>query len=259
MRAMIRSAYAVLLALLPSLAMADEAAEFVSSFGPPGLPAAVASFVRTHPEFAGAPAPAFRAIRYDRIGNSENALGVVSHADGITRVRLSLAAAAGEAERTFAVALGGLLFLARTDDARLPGLSDRATWIARIDAVEGSLFPLAPGKTLTVSYVLQEGWYFPGGRINAAQRFGRWDVRETFEVVGEARECPETGQAANCEGFTVAQSCTSQGRMVQDGRPITAPPLWFCQARAERRYSVALGWSWHPAVGSPRTLDAVER
>lgn len=248
-----------LLSLLPSLVLADETADFLATFGRPGLSASVAEFVRTHPALAEIPAPTFARIRYDRIGSSENALGLVSHGEGITRVRLSLAAAAGEAERTFAVGLGGLLFLARTDDARLPGLSDRATWISRIDTVEGNLFPLAPGNRLTVGYVLQEGWYFPGGKINAAQRFGRWYVRETFEVVGEARECPESGQAARCEGFTVAQSCMSEGRMVQDGRPIAAPPLWFCQTRAERRYSAALGWSWHPAVGSPRTLDAIER
>ncbi|MBI3505316.1 MAG: hypothetical protein HY059_10765 [Proteobacteria bacterium] len=248
-----------LLALIPSLAAADETADFIASFGPPGLPAGVAEFVRAHPALADIPAPAFAAIRYDRIGGSENALSVVGHEGGITRVRLSLAAAASEAERTFAVGLGGLLFLARTDDARLPGLSDRSTWIKRIDAVEGRLFPLAPGNKLTVDYVLQEGWYFPGARINAAQRFGRWNVRETFEVIGTAHECPETGAAAKCEGFTVAQSCTADGRMVQDGRPIAPPPLWFCQARTERRYSQALSWSWHPAVGSPRTLDQIER
>ncbi len=248
-----------LLVLVPSPAVADETSDFVASFGRPGLPAGVVEFVRTHPALAEIPAPVFRTIRYDRIGGSENALSVVSHDGGVTRVRLSLAAAAGEAERTFAVGLGGLLFLARTDDARLPGLSDRSTWIARIETAEGSLFPLAAGNRLTLAYVLQEGWYFPGGRVNAAQRFGRWQVRETFEVLGAAHECPETGAAAVCEGFTIAQSCEAQGRMVQDGRPIAPPPLWFCQARAERRYSAALGWSWHPAVGSPRTLDAIER
>ncbi len=249
----------VLFALFPAFAAADETSDFVGSFGPPGLPAGVVAFVQSHPALAEIPAPAFGTIRYDRIGGSENALSVVAHEGGVTRVRLSLAAAAGEAERTFAVGLGGLLFLARTDDARLPGLSDRSTWIARIETVEGRLFPLAAGNTLTVAYVLQEGWYFPGGRVNPAQRFGRWQVRETFEVLGPAHECPETGAAAACEGFTIAQSCTADGKMVQDGRPIAPPPLWFCQARAERRYSAALGWSWHPAVGSPRTLDAIER
>jgi hypothetical protein len=254
-----RCALALLIALVPAAASADEAADFLAGFGPPGLSDTVVAAVRAHPALAAAPLPRFRTIRYDRIGASENALSFAGQDDGIARVRLSLAAAAGEAERTFAVALGGLLFLARTDPARAPGLSDRSTWIARIDAVEGELFPMAAGNRLTVAYVLQEGWYFPGGKINAAQRFGSWQVRETFEVLGPARECPETGAAAQCEGFTVAQSCTAEGRMVQDGRPIAPPPLWFCQPRAERRWSAALGWSWHPAVGSPRTIDAIER
>jgi len=139
------------------------------------------------------------------------------------------------------------------------GLSDRATWVAEISSVEGSLFPMAVGNSLTVEYVLREGWFFPGGVPNVAQRFGQWKVRETFEVSGEARECPETGAAAACEGYTIVQRCAADGQMVQDGRPIAPPPLWFCQARAERRYSAALGWSWHPAVGSPRTIDAIDR
>ncbi len=248
---------AMALAAVP--AHADEAKDFLASFGPPGLSADVAAFVRTHPALRDVPAPSFRAIHYDRIASSENELQIAGHEEGLTRVRLSLAAAAGEAEREFAVGLGGLLFLARTDGARVRGLSDRATWVARIEAVEGGLFPLAAGKRLTIDYVLQEGWYFPGGAPNPAQRFGRWRVRETFEVAGEARECPEGGRDAVCDGFTVVQSCAADGKMVQDGRPIAPPPLWFCQVRAERRYSTSLGWSWHPAVGSPRTIDAVDR
>ncbi len=247
------------LALCAVPAHADEAKEFIASLGAPGLSAPVEEFVRGHPALREVPAPAFRAIHYDRIASSENELQIVSHAQGLTRVRLSLAAAAGEAEREFAVGLGGLLFLARTDTARVKGLSDRATWVAKIESVEGSLFPLATGNRLTVAYVLHEGWYFPGGVANAAQRFGQWRVRETFEVSGAARECPEGGRDAVCDGFTVVQTCEADGRMFQDGRPIAPPPLWFCLARAERRYSTGLGWSWHPAVGSPRTIDAIER
>jgi hypothetical protein len=240
-------------------AAAQDTSDFVASFGPPGLPVAVAEFVRTHAEFAAAPAPSFRAIRFDRLGPSENALALAGHADGISRVRLSLAGSAGMAERDLAVALGGLLFLARTDTAKQPGLSDRVTWIARIDAVEGSLFPLAPGNKLTLRYALQEGWYFPGPRPNLAQRFGRWQVEESFEVAAPAADCPGSSAPAFCAGYTIVQSCRADGTMVQDGRSIAAPQLWFCQPRAERHYSQALGWSWHPAVASPRTLDAVER
>ncbi|MBI1245188.1 MAG: hypothetical protein GC202_09290 [Alphaproteobacteria bacterium] len=247
------------LTLFSTPAHAGEAADFIAALGPPGLPDAVAQYVRMHPSLRDVPAPLFRAIHYDRIASSENELKIVSHADGLTHVRLSLAAAAGEAEREFAVGLGGLLFLARTDAARVRGLSDRATWVAKINSVEGKLFPLAVGNQLTIDYVLREGWYFPGGTPNTAQRFGQWRVRETLEVADEARECPETGAAAVCDGFTVVQSCMADGQMFQDGRPISPPPLWFCQARAERRYSTGLGWSWHPAVGSPRTIDAIDR
>jgi hypothetical protein len=251
---------AALVALfLAAPAAAQNPSEFVASFGAPGLPDAVAQFVRMHADFVQAPAPAFRTIRFDRLGPSENALALAGHADGISRVRLSLAGSAGMAERDLAVALGGLLFLARTDTARQPGLSDRVTWIARIDAVEGALFPLAPGNRLTLRYVLQEGWYFPGPRPNLAQRFGRWQVEETFEVAAPAADCPGSSAPAFCAGYTIVQSCRADGTMVQDGRSIAAPQLWFCQPRAERHYSQTLGWSWHPAVASPRTLDAVER
>lgn len=241
------------------LAAQDSPESFVAGFGKPGLSESVRASVTAHPGLSGAPKPNFGSLSYDRIGSSENRLDLQGHETGITLIEQVLGSVAGQAERDFAVALGGLLFLARTDEPRTPDLADRATWIARIEGAAGALFPLATGNTLTVRYVLQEGWYFPGARANPAQRFGRWTVEEVFEVVGPTDDCPGLDLRRDCKGFTIVTRCRAEGRMVQNGRDIAAPPLWFCQPRAERHYSNELGWSWHPAVGNPRQVGTVGR
>jgi hypothetical protein len=234
--------------LASGCAAAQAPADFMAGFATPGLASEVAEFVRTHPVLSDAPAPSFAAIRFDRIGASESVLKFARAKDGLIAVDLDLAGTR-DASRSFAVALGGLLYLARTDTAQEQGLSDRLSWVSRIEAVEGRLFPLAPGNRVTVRYVYQEGWYFPGNKLNQAQRFGRWNVVETFEAIG-----PD-----GAGGWRIAQSCAADGTMLQDGRPIAPPPLWFCQAKAERSYSAELGWSFHPAVASPRSIDTIER
>jgi hypothetical protein len=252
---------ALLLSILaaPVVAQEQSPAAFVASFGTPGLTQATREFIEQVPPLVAAPKPNFAAISYDRIGSSENRLALESHDKGITRIDQSLGSVAGKAEREFAVALGGLLFLARIDTAQVKELSDRATWIVRFESARGALFPLAEGNTLTVKYILQEGWYFPGNRPNLAQRFGRWSVEETFEVAGPSDDCPGLQMRHGCKGYTIVTRCQSEGRMVQDGREISAPPLWFCQPRAERNYSTDLGWSWHPAIGNPRQVVDVTR
>ncbi|MCA3248662.1 MAG: hypothetical protein ING29_19525 [Azospirillum sp.] len=241
------------------LAAQENPADFVAGFGRPGLPDAVRAAIAAHPGLAAAPKPAFATLAYDRIGASENRLDLKAHEGGITSIEQILGSVAGQAERDFAVALGGLLFLARTDEPRVPDLADRATWIALIESAEGALFPLAPGNALTVRYVLQEGWFFPGNRPNLAQRFGRWSVEERFEVAGPTDDCPGLDRKHGCAGFTIVTRCRADGRMVQNGRDIAAPPLWFCLPRAERHFSADLGWSWHPAIGNPRQVGAVGR
>jgi hypothetical protein len=241
-------------------AFAQESPEaFVAGFGKPGLPETVRDFVRAHPALSIAPAPAFATLSYDRIGASENRLDLKGHDRGVTSIEQVLGSVAGQAERDFAVALGGLLFLARTDEPRTADLADRATWIARIESADGALFPLATGNALTIRYELREGWYFPGNRPNLAQRFGRWTVEERFEVAGPSDDCPGLDLRRDCKGFVVVTSCRAEGRMVQNGRDIAAPPLWFCLPRAERHYSSELAWSWHPAIGNPRQVGRVGR
>ncbi len=243
----------------PAAAQQESTAAFVASFGVPGLTGMAREFVEQVPPMALAPKPEFASISYDRIGSSENRLSLVGHEKGITRIEQSLGSIAGKAERQFAVALGGLLFLARTDTAQIRELSDRVTWILRFESAKGSLFPMATGNTLTVRYVLQEGWYFPGNRPNLAQRFGRWMVEESFEVGAPSDECPGLQMKQGCTGYTIVTRCKAEGRMVQDGREISAPPLWFCLDRAERNFSTDLGWSWHPAIGNPRQVVDVTR
>lgn len=254
-----RALFAFSLLFASPLAAQESPEAFVAGFGRPGLSAQVRDFVAAHPGLSGAPKPNFAKLSYDRIGSSENRLDLLGHEHGITTVEQVLGSVAGQAERDFAVALGGLLFLARTDEPRVADLADRATWIARIDAAQGALFPLATGNTLTLRYVLQEGWYFPGARANSAQRFGRWTVEETFEVAGPTEDCPGLDLKRDCQGFTIVTRCKAEGRMVQQGRDIAAPPLWFCQPRAERHYSSELAWSWHPAIGNPRQVGTVGR
>jgi hypothetical protein len=241
------------------LAAQESPPAFVAGFGKPGLPAQVRDFVGAHPGLSGAPKPNFVTLSYDRIGSSENRLDLKGHELGITSIEQVLGSVAGQAARNFAVALGGLLFLARTDEPRVADLADRATWIARIESAQGALFPLATGNAPTVRYVLQEGWYFPGSRPNLAQRFGRWTVEETFAVAGPSDECPGLDLRRDCKGFTIVTRCKAEGRMVQQGRDIAAPPLRFCLPRAERHYSSELGWSWHPAVGNPRQVGQAGR
>lgn len=254
-----RALFAFSLLFASPLAAQESPEAFVAGFGKPGLSAGVRAAVAAHPGLSGAPKPNFRSLSYDRIGSSENRLDLHGHENGITSIEQVLGSVAGQAERDFAVALGGLLFLARTDEPRVADLADRATWIARIEGADGTLFPLAAGNTLTVRYVLQEGWYFPGARANLAQRFGRWSVEESFEVAGPSDDCPGLDLRRDCKGFTIVTRCKAEGRMVQQGRDIAAPPLWFCLPRAERHYSSELGWSWHPAIGNPRQVGAVGR
>jgi hypothetical protein len=261
-----RARLALLLSIIAAPASAQDQSpkasapqEFVASFGAPGLTGMTREFVEQVPPLAEAPKPNFATLSYDRIGSSENSLNLVEHDKGITRIEQSLGSVAGKAERQFAVALGGLLFLARTDTAQVKELSDRATWVVRFESAKGSLFPLETGKTLTVKYILQEGWYFPGNRPNLAQRFGRWTVEESFEVGEPSDDCPGLQMKHGCKGYTIVTRCKSDGRMVQDGREIATPPLWFCQPRAERNYSTDLGWSWHPAIGNPRQVVNVTR
>lgn len=251
--------FAICLSFAGPLAAQESPEAFVAGFGKPGLSKAVRDFVAAHPGLSAAPKPAFATLSYDRIGSSENRLVLKGHDGGITLIEQVLGSVAGQAERDFAVGLGGLLFLARLDDPRTVDLADRTTWIARIDGAAGALFPLATGNALTIRYELREGWYFPGARPNLAQRFGRWTVEETFEVAGPTEDCPGLDLKRDCKGFTIVTRCKSEGRMVQNGRDISAPPLWFCQPRAERHYSSELGWSWHPAIGNPRQVGTTGR
>ena len=187
-----RALFAFSLLFASPLAAQESPEAFVAGFGKPGLSAGVRAAVAAHPGLSGAPKPSFRSLSYDRIGSSENRLDLHGHENGITSVEQVLGSVAGQAERDFAVALGGLLFLARTDEPRVPDLADRATWIALIESAEGALFPLAPGNALTVRYVLQEGWYFPGARANLTFQFTQTPA--TFFLQSEVHLTPSGTQ-----------------------------------------------------------------